>query len=41
MKLTRLTRFLLEASIRRKLVLGVALVHLMLMTIFVFDLVHR
>lgn len=30
-----------SASIRRKLVVGVAFVHLLLMTIFVFDLVHR
>ena len=30
-----------EASIRRNLVLGVAIVHLILMTIFVFDLVER
>lgn len=29
------------ASIRRKLVVGVAFVHLLLMTFFVFDLVHR
>ncbi len=30
-----------QGSIRRKLVLGVAFVHLLLMTIFVFDLVQR
>lgn len=34
-------RLLPTASIRRKLVLGVAFVHLMLMTIFIFDLVQR
>lgn len=37
----RLARPLFGASVRRKLVVGVALVHLLLMTIFVFDLVHR
>lgn len=37
----RLAALLPRASIRRKLVIGVALVHLLLMTIFVFDLVHR
>ena len=30
-----------STSIRRQLILGVALVHMVLMTIFVFDLVHR
>lgn len=34
-------RLLPTASIRRKLVLGVAFVHLILMTIFIFDLVQR
>lgn len=37
----RLRRILPAASIRRKLVLGVAFVHLVLMTIFIVDLVQR
>ena len=37
----RLGQLLPQASIQRKLVFGVALVHLMLMTIFVVDLVQR
>ncbi|MBI3433916.1 MAG: HAMP domain-containing protein [Proteobacteria bacterium] len=41
MTLARLRQFLPQASIRRKLVLGVAFVHLLLMTIFVVDLVQR
>lgn len=41
MNLIRLSDLLPAASIRRKLVIGVAMVHLLLMTIFVFDLVHR
>lgn len=41
MSFDRLDRLLPKSSIRRKLVAGVALVHLMLMTIFVYDLVHR
>lgn len=41
MIIDRLAGLLPDASIRRKLVVGIALVHLMLMTIFVFDLVHR
>jgi signal transduction histidine kinase len=36
-----LVALLPQGSIRRKLVLGVAFVHLLLMTIFVFDLVQR
>lgn len=34
-------RYLLAGSIRRRLVIGVALVHAVLMTLFVADLVHR
>jgi signal transduction histidine kinase len=41
MKHTKLGQLLPDASIRRKLVIGVALVHFMLMTIFVLDLVQR
>lgn len=41
MKLDRLGQLVPQASIQRKLVFGVALVHLMLMTIFVVDLVQR
>jgi len=37
----RFRRLLPDASIRRKLILGVAFVHLLLMTIFVLDLVQR
>lgn len=37
----RLRWLLPDASIRRKLILGVAFVHLLLMTIFVIDLVQR
>ena len=37
----KLASLLPDGSIRRKLVLGVAFVHLLLMTIFVFDLVER
>lgn len=37
----RFTRLFPGSSIRRKLVVGVAFVHLILMTIFIFDLVNR
>ena len=37
----RLWYWLWASSVRRQLIAGVALVHMLLMTIFVFDLVHR
>ena len=37
----RLWHWIWASSVRRQLIVGVALVHLLLMTIFVFDLVHR
>jgi PAS domain S-box-containing protein len=37
----RLWHWLWRSSIRRQLIVGVALVHMLLMTLFVFDLVHR
>jgi PAS domain S-box-containing protein len=37
----RLWHWLWAKSVRRQLIIGVALVHMLLMTIFVFDLVHR
>lgn len=41
MMMDRVARMFPGSSIRRKLVMGVALVHLLLMTIFVLDIVHR
>lgn len=37
----RVWHWLWGSSIRRQLIAGVALVHLLLMTVFVFDMVHR
>lgn len=37
----RVWHWLWTSSVRRQLIVGVALVHILLMTLFVFDLVHR
>ena len=37
----RMSHWLWGSSVRRQLIAGVALVHMLLMSIFVFDLVHR
>ena len=39
--ISRLWHWLWGSSVRRQLIAGVALVHMLLMSIFVFDLVHR